>query len=222
MKLFKPFLLILLFTTNTVISQNKTDKVTLTITPTTLIDPQPHLRVGTDFCINNFIVASCDFGYGNPTFVANDINDGWNRTYHFYEVRPEMKFYLFRKLYLGTEFFTYKVTSEITDSYYTPKNSTTTINFTQADYEKRKSGFNLKLGIRMMAASRFNIEFYAGLGLACKQVSYHNVQNPTTEDKYDGVVEPSLDRFNTDAGKYWQGNLTTGVKLGYVIVKQKK
>jgi hypothetical protein len=213
MKQLIPLVFSLLITT-TIFSQNKTDKVTLTITPTTLIDPQPHLRVGTDFCINN-IIASCDFGYGR-----GNMGWGWSKDFRFYEVRPELKFYVFRKLYLGTEVFRYKVTDVSTDGYYMLPNSNTTIQFSQADYERRQTGFTVKVGLRIMAASRFNIEFYGGVRRAFDVVSYKNVQNPVATGEGPPFEEWFGPTMETHAGNSSQTNLSLGIKLGYVIVKQ--
>jgi len=214
MKLIITFALILLIATS-IFSQNKTDKVTLTITPTTLIDYQPHVRMGTDFCINNYIIASCDFGYGSGSWRS-----AWSNNYRFYEVRPELKFYVFRKLYLGTEVFRYKVTDIVEDSYYDLPNSGNTIQFSQADYERSQTGFTVKVGVRIMAASRFNIEFYGGVRRAFDVVSYTNVQNPTVSQNGSDFEEWFGSIVKTDAGNMSQSNLSLGIKLGYVIIKQ--
>lgn len=221
MKLFNLFLLILLFTTTTAISQNKTDKVTLTITPSTLLDPQPHLRVGTDFCINNYMVASCDFGYG--CFKMSNIHENkmeWSKDYKFYEVRPELKFYIFKKLYLGTELFYLKLSDVITNSYFSPSDAAHSIAFSRADYIKTKSGFHIKTGVRVMAASRFNMEFYFGLGKAFRTVAYKNVQKPSyfyNSNEFEDDLFVSHIHY---PGSESQMNTTFGIKLGYVIVKQ--
>jgi len=189
------------------------------IMPFSLVDANPRLRLGWEYISNDKIGFNIDFGIGN-NFINESRLSGtrWGQDYSLIEVRPEIK-YLFKNrkyfyFYNSVEFFYINMKDVLESDSYQLENSNTWISYDRADFNKKKYGVNFKVGINIIAFDRFNFDFYGGLGLAKRVISYSNVVNPS-EGYEDDWTEDWFGAPYDEEGKSFFINLTLGVKFGY-------
>ncbi|WKV11518.1 hypothetical protein [Marivirga harenae] len=189
------------------------------VMPVSLLAYNPRHRVGLEYITQNRWAYSFDFGYGNYALNKKRI-DGlkWGKDYSYYELRPEIK-YLFVKgkeyfMYAAVEFFHINVQDNFVSGRYQQEDPYVGIFYESASFRKRKTGAHLKGGVNFIALDRLHFDFYGGIGLAKRSISYYDVVNP--EESGEVWVEwiPKPDLFE---GESIVTHLTLGLKIGYTL-----
>ncbi len=196
--------------------QNRTG---IKIMPFSLVDSNPRLRLGWEYISNDRIGFNIDFGIGNNFINQSRLNETkWGQDYSLIEVRPEIK-YLFKNkkyyyFYNSIECFYINMKDVLVSDSYQLENSDTWVSYDRADFNKKKYGINFKVGINIIAYERFNFDFYGGLGVAKRVISYSNLVNPSEGYDY-GWTEDWFGEVYDHEGKSVFVNLSLGVKFGY-------
>lgn len=185
--------------------------------PFTLLDFSPRLRLGAEYRINQRFACALDCGFGN-----NDLNGWvlretiWKNDYSFFEVRPELKYYFPRpdeitEFYVATELFFIKTGSILNNGYYHPEDQSFIVYYDKATFSKQKAGLHFKGGFTL-SFSRFDFDFYGGMGIAYRNIDYSHEINPSPEE------DPVFEEWFGHAYKYEGGvvlpHITVGCKLG--------
>ncbi len=199
--------------------QNRTG---IKIMPFSMIDNNPRLRLGLEYISNDRIGVSIDFGIGNNVINHNRLKDTkWGQDYSLIEVRPEIK-YLFKNrkyfyFYNSIECFYITMKDVLESDSYQLENSNKWISYDRARFSKQKYGVHFKVGINIIAYDKFNFDFYGGVGVAQRVISYSKVINPS-EGYYDDWSDGDWFGESYDQeGKSVFVNLSLGVKFGYTF-----
>ncbi|BDC99466.1 hypothetical protein [Persicobacter psychrovividus] len=171
------------------------DGFQLTYAPLSNLDYFPRWRVGAAYQYGAFRFL-VDAGRGSKALNHwrwQDEKNNLTDAYSLHEIRTEFQFttlnYAWLRFYTGVELFYVNMDSQPTNShYYTSFNEDQEkVHFDQADYNKRKMGFNLKAGYETTFMDPFSIEMWIGLGAANRKITYTNIINPRSEQV--GVTE---------------------------------
>lgn len=187
--------------------------------PLSAFDSRPRLRFGIEsrdedigFCF--------DMGLGNyNSFKWYDDFFGLSWYYSIFEMRAEIKKYAKKvsdQFYIGTELFFIQKLDVINAGVYLPSNSNKAYSFSYADYKINKFGAHFKLGFTPIVKNTIIFDFYIGLGIAMRNVSYSNVKNKI-ESSY--VVNPSLFNHAGIEGAIILPHFTLGMKIGLILIK---
>jgi len=195
----------------------------LRITPITLLDYTPRLRVGIEYSNQTKWQYGLDFGIGNPTLNKWRL-DGmvWEKDYSFFEIRPEIK-YVYRKstcflLYCSAELFYLQLTDHLLSANYQKDNRHFVI-YDEADFKKQKTGIHLKTGADFNVFKRFYFDVYGGIGFANRTIAYANVVNPIENEGFlfvEWYPQPHL--FE---GQDLILHFTAGFRISYLLWKNK-
>ncbi len=197
--------------------QNRTG---IKIMPFSLIDSNPRLRLGWEYISNDRIGFNIDVGIGNSFINQSSLKETkWGQDYSLIEVRPEIK-YLFKNkkyyyFYNSIECFYINMKDVLLTDSYQLENSETWISYDRANFQKQKYGVHFKVGINIIAYERFNFDFYGGLGVAQREISYNNVINPVEGEYYRDEGLGFYDYSEDYEGKTVLFHLSLGVKFGY-------
>jgi len=189
------------------------------VMPVSLLAYNPRHRVGLEYIAQNRWAYSFDFGYGNHVLNQRRISGlKWGKDYSYYELRPEIK-YLFHRgneyfMYAAMEFFHIRVQDNFGSGRYQQEDPYMGISYESARFDKRKTGAHVKGGVNFIALDRLHFDFYGGVGLAKRTISYTDVVNP--EEIGEIWVEwiPQPDLFE---GESIVTHLTLGFKIGYTL-----
>ena len=225
MKQLLVILILIFMLSNDVLSQQ--DRIRLSsfkikITPSTMIDKTPRLRLGVELNTNRKFDYSIDIGIGNNT-INNKRTEGglWNDGYSFFEIRPEVKYVFNRRedysFYCAAEYFFMNLNSRLHYGVYEKENSNVETFYDQADFYKQKQGVHLKIGTDLIFFKRFDIDIYAGIVMAKRKIDYTNVINPF-EGEGPLFVE-WLPQPHFFEGENVVFHMTAGIKIGYTIWK---
>lgn len=211
---------------NRTFAQDNSDKkknLTVKIMPLSMVDFTPRLRLGLEFTSSSKLGYCIDLGIGNNFINHYRLSDTkWGQNYRFYEIRPEVKYlFISRKrfyLYSAAELFFISMYDHLESDYYRTKHTSIQISFDKATFHKEKYGMHLKGGINLIAADRFNFDFYAGLGLAKRVISYTNVVNPV--ESTVSIFDEWWPESNVYEGESTVLHLSLGVRMGYTFGKR--
>jgi len=191
--------------------------------PFTLLDLSPRFRLGAEYRITQRFSCVLDCGFGN-----NDLNGWvlretvWKNDYSFIEVRPELKYYFpkaddITSFYVATELFYIRTNSILKDGYYHPENQPFVICYELATFNRQKAGLHIKGGVTL-SFSRFDFDFYGGLGIASREINYSHITNPETEEEDIFFEEGFNNSYKYEGGSILP-HLTLGCKIGMVLWK---
>ena len=201
------------------------------IVPLTLADRNPRLRLGAEYMSGNHMGYSLEVGYGNQYLNAERLGDVvWGQEYSFFEIRPEIKWYrqkdkpfpwyLSRPTqlprYLAVEFFYQQMHDQLTNNDFSPKAGPTDIAYDEASFKKVKIGATAKVGFKVIICKKVVLDFYEGLGLAYRKISYTNVVNPIPLE-LQGTTEQWWPESYKNEGAYLLLQLSLGMRVGYII-----
>jgi hypothetical protein len=202
-------------------SAEKSHRIEIHTTPSSLVDFTPRLRLGVEYQQSEKFAYSLDFGLGNSVINFYRVNDSdLENDYEFWEVRPELKYYFLKpnnvvSMYGALEFFYLETSSSIYDDHYYPENTSTAILFDKADFRKQKMGAHLKAGLKLVANNKFSFDFYVGGGMAYRMVNYTNVVNPHVGEYFETCGEWGLS--TKEEGNMSLFHVTLGFKVGYIF-----
>ena len=182
--------------------------------------PDAAVRFGSEMMLGNRWSVGLNLGVGVPIFGNNGFGFSeprWNKGYQLFEVRPEVKFYWFKRermgWYMAAEGFVSTMNGTTGESYHFAENSDTLqVNFDRADFQKTKIGMIGKLGGRFLIRERLTLDFFTGLGLSSTRSSYKNYVNPVV-----GSSDPWFEGENYNVGKRITGHLSCGLRVGMVL-----
>ena len=122
-------------------------------------------------------------------------------------------------MYAAMELFHINVKDILKSGEYQQEDPYMGISYESSSFSKRKTGAHLKGGVNFIALDRLHFDFYGGIGLAKRTISYSDVVNP--EEIGDIWVEwiPQPDLFE---GESIVPHLTLGFKIGYTLWVKKK
>lgn len=207
-----------LFNCHTTFGQKQA--IEIHIMPTSLIDYSPRLRFGVTYSPNEIWNYSLDYGIGNDAINHYRLDElEWSDQYHLYEFRPEVKYYYFRthyrvQLYLAAECFYIHIKDHFQDDYYYAADANEATTYTQATFRKQKYGFHIKNGLRLIAMRKFNFDFYGGIGIAYRDISYTNVIGSNITYEEDEEWWPTNYK---DEGSAILFHVTLGFKIGFTL-----
>ncbi|MCF6241100.1 MAG: PorT family protein [Bacteroidales bacterium] len=204
---------------------NLPQKAGMYIMPYTLIDYTPRWRIGFLYYNGAHWSYNLGLGLGNHKLNKQRADDmSLSYDYLFSEIRPEIKYYFHPKKY-----FRYYVSGEVfaifmfdtkTNAYYHKKNANLIVYYDRAEFYKQKYGLNIKNGIELIAWSFLRFDFYLGLGIAYRNISYKNVINPNEGEYY--VFEEWWGHAYKYEGQKINPNLTLGLNIGIEFSQNKK
>lgn len=153
------------------------------ISPITMLDYTPRLRVGFEYVNKTKFQYGIDVGIGNSVLNKCRLNGlGWGNDYSFFEIRPEVK-YVYRTsnsflLYCSSELFFLQLTDHMfSGDYQIRGNQAVVVSYDEADFKKQKTGMHLKIGADFNVYKRFYFDVYCGIGFANRSIAYNNVIN---------------------------------------------
>ena len=195
-------------------------KIWLQFNPLPLIDYTPRYRFGLSYIGEKKLGYSLALGYGNEALNSWWLNGkAWNNGYSFWEIRPELQYYFrqnnYYSFYSAFEIFYLKENAVFENGSYGFSNPNQSIKYDEADFVKQKYGAHLKLGALVHARPRLDIDFYAGAGVARREIDYSNEVNPEVEDYplfIEWIPQPYL--FE---GKTFLVHFTAGFKVNWLI-----
>ena len=199
-------------------------RLELHIMPLTFADYTPRLRLGLEYIQNDKLGYDLEFGFGNYSINKSRLEGMvWTNEYSFFEVRPEVKYYFYRSgndlaFYLATELFYINMSDIFEDDYYHLQNSSLIVNYDQAIFNKQKFGIHLKGGLQAILLNRLDIDFYCGIGVAYRIISYKDIINPITEEG-EIFYEWILPRHKFE-GNSTMFHITLGCKIGFILWKK--
>jgi len=193
-----------------------------TIMPYSLIDINPHLRVGMEYYSSSRLGYSFDFGYGNHE-MTKIADRPWGEDYMLFEFRAELKYFFILKehiaFYVGTEFFSIQTEDVLYYDWYRKpfypgvEAQNIVTHYDRADFYRQKYGVHFKAGLKLIAFKRVDFDFYLGVGAAHRTVEYSNVVDPYDATHYGDIF--SLRRAN--AGEKFIFHLALGTKVGIIL-----
>jgi hypothetical protein len=201
--------------------------------PLPWIDKNPRLRLGMEYVTHNRMGYSLEIGYGNRHLNHSRLeNVVWGDAYSFFEVRPEIKWYVDdnrlapwkRKYpssiprYFAVEAFYQEMHDHLDNNDFSPKINPTPISYEQASFKKIKIGAHAKLGLKLLLWKKVVIDFYEGIGLAYRKISYTDVINPLPLEE-PGTNEGWFPEPYKNEGAYLLFQFSLGLRVGYIIGK---
>lgn len=184
----------------------------LHIMPLALAHPDPSLRMGVEHVTGGRWSYGLSAGFGQNPFSGILMKNDRRTDYQLWEIRPEIKFYLFQRedmgWYMAAEGL-YVNSSYTSGSSYYILSFDEKVVFDKAEFQKEKFGGIGKMGIKFLVGRKLTLDLFSGLGLARTHVSYSNVENPRNE-----MHDPFFDGENYYIGKRWTGLLAVGIKVG--------
>lgn len=205
----------------------------LYVVPLLWIDKNPRLRIGMEYVTNNHKAYSLELGYGNKHLNhARLENLVWGQNYSFFEIRPEVKWFAqtsrsfpwFSKnqlrlpRYIALEFFYQQMHDRLSTNDFSPKAGSTDIAYDEASFKKIKIGATAKVGFKVIIWKKVVLDFYEGIGLAYRKITYTNVINPIPFE-LQGTNEQWWPESYKNEGAYLLFQLSLGVRIGYIIGK---
>ena len=186
--------------------------------------PDPAVRFGSEMMLGNRWSAGLNLGIGTYIFGGRRLvfpEPRWNKGYHLLEIRPEIKFYWYKRQRMGWYIAAEGLLSTMRGStgksyHFSGDSDTLQINFDQADFQKTKLGLIGKVGGRFLMGERFTLDFFTGLGLSNTRSSYSNYVNPTFKRS-----DPFFEGENYSVGKRITGHLSFGLRLGMIVWNKK-
>lgn len=190
-----------------------------------LIFPDPSVRFGSEMMLGKRWSAGLNLGVGTAIFGNRGVlftEPRWSKGYRLLELRPEIKFYWFKRQKMGWYMAVEGLLSTMGGTtgknyHFMEDNDTSRVNFDQADYHKTKIGMIGKLGGRFLINERITLDFFTGLGLSSTRSTYSNYINPTISPS-----DPFFEGENYNVGKRITGHLSCGFRVGVVIWGKKK
>lgn len=185
-----------------------------------LIFPDPSIRFGSEMMFGSRLSAGVNLGVG-AYFLGNRAlvfpEPKWSRGYQLFEVRPEIKFYWFKRQnmgwYMAAEGLLSTMQGSTGKSYHFMQDSDSLeVVFDQADFHKTKIGMIGKLGGRFLLRDRITLDFFSGLGLSNTRSSYKNYVNPTVRRS-----DPFFEGENYSVGKRITAHLSFGFRIGVLV-----
>lgn len=186
--------------------------------------PDAAVRFGSELMMGKRWSTGLNLGVGVPVFGNTGMGfrePRWKGGYQLFEVRPEIKFYWFKRQrmgwYLAAEPFAMFMNGTTGKSYHFLSNEPDRqLNFDQADFEKRKLGMIGKIGGRFLMGKRFTLDFFTGIGLSDTDSNYKNYVNVVA-----GPADPFFEGENYETGRRSTGHLSAGLRLGMVLWHKK-
>jgi hypothetical protein len=158
------------------------------------------------------------------SIFSNGAVKSWagGKDYSFFEIRPEIKYYLFKSddhyssTYCATELYLIRKSDLLENGNFYRDDSY--ILFDEARLNKTKYGIHIKAGIKKLILKRFDIDCYGGLGVGQILVKYADLKNPSVDicHKQDEIFI-SDEKYEGDAIKL---HLTLGCKIGWIIFQK--
>jgi hypothetical protein len=188
------------------------------IVPLPIFDYTPRYRIGLEYETKKYGYA-LDFGWGNSFLNQSQLSGRvWKHNYHFYEIRPEFKYFIRQKgnsnIYTSLEIFSIFMSARFYDAFYYIDHPWLAIRFDEADFYKNKTGAHLKFGFKFKLPYAIVAEQFIGIGVARRYFDYDNVINKRWDEKRN--IEDHLlwgNAFRTKGADYML-HLTLGVKFG--------
>lgn len=204
--------------------------IEVSITPSTLIDFIPRYRFGAEVHITPHFAFNMSAGAGfEPVIAFHRLVPEHYLDYRFLELRPEIRFYYHRSYdksaYFAIEGFSQLATMTLENDYYVPLVVTgrtdVYVLHDKADLVKRKEGWHLKTGYKVIVANLISLDFYFGLGRAWRSFDYKNIVNPRfiSQDEMDLRYGPGPVRREGIKNIF---HLTAGIHLDFKIMSIKK
>ena len=194
------------------------DRVTLPahldlhIMPLALAHPDPSLRFGMEAVTGSRWSYGLSAGVGSNPFTVVLMKNDKRINYQMWEVRPEIKFYLYQRedmgWYLAGEGLYVNSSYTSGNSYYIVSYDEKVV-FDEAAFQKEKFGGIGKMGVKFLVGRKLTLDLFSGVGMAWTQVSYSDVENPRNQ-----YHDPFFDGEDFYEGKRWTGLFSAGVKIG--------
>ena len=174
---------------------------------------------------------SLEIGFGNNLLNQAKLNRVvWGQEYSFFELRPEIKWFAKKKSslpwyiwttgklprYIAVEGFYQEMHDQLENSDFNPKANAFDIAYEEASFKKIKIGAHVKYGFKVLIWKKVVIDFYEGIGLAYRKISYTNLVNPVLTEDPEGEwwSQPYKNQ-----GAYFLFQFSVGVRVGYVFGK---
>jgi len=198
----------------------QTRKINIYLHPAPVFDYTPRYRFGMELHNPSRLAFALDAGYGESAI------NGWTEIgfigneYQLAEIRPEVKWYLTRydfpvKWYVSSELFFIYMTDVMYDDYFHTEDDYNQITeFDRAVMEKMKGGLHLKFGVKRYLDSGVTLDIFGGIGVALRNISYYQVENPNTYYDYSIWYEWFVPVYKFP-GTSMIPHITMGFKLGY-------
>ena len=191
------------------------------IVPLALIDGNPRLRLGMEYHPRKRIGYSLDVGFGNNQILKYRVfGPHWGNDYSFFEIRPEIKWYKSKsseyEVYYSAELFYLRMTDHLSNGFFYPEESSTTLSFDEASFTKQKIGLNFKTGIKLLVWKKMILDFYGGIGIAVRDINYADFVNLMYFDSGQIEYGPIPQELE---GNYFVAQFPFGFKIGYLIKK---
>ena len=175
----------------------------------------PRWRIGYIKHIDSDWKVGLNFGYGNSKIAYTQfLAEHYEDDFVLWEIRPEL-FYLLKKQkdknnYISAELF-YINHKEIFHNYYYYSKNEDEISYDKVNYQRHKFGLNLNYGEFLSLRNKLGLNYYAGLGIKFRDVSFSEIQNPKQSHTF-------IDMFDFDLYRKVEGlkvglNISLGARL---------
>ncbi len=225
------FTIILLFTFTLSQAQDKknehdyTGSVILNWAPLSAFDNYSRFRLGAEIGVSQRISIGADVGFNLANYQRSAFYNDWNdRSYQFFEVRPEVKFFFNDKyrarLYNSVELYYIHLEENLKNDYYYKDRGEIRVDYDAATYTKFKFGAHYKFGVSLRMGSRMVFDPYVGIGIRLLEREYTDVEGAITDSGGSSDWDEWLWREGRRyEGNFWGMNLAGGFRLGIYLSK---
>ncbi|MCF2443424.1 DUF3575 domain-containing protein [Dyadobacter sp. CY345] len=190
-----------------------------------VIFPDPAIRFGSEMMLGKRWSAGLNLGVGTYILGNRAIlfsEPSWNRGYQLFEIRPEIKFYWFKRekmgWYIAAEGLLSSMKASTGKGYHFANDSDSLeVVFDRADFQKTKIGLIGKMGGRFLFNDRITLDFFTGLGLSNTNSSYSNYVNLGSRRS-----DPFFEGENYTVGERITAHLSFGLRIGMLVWTKKE
>lgn len=190
-------------------------RLAVNVMPLSLSDITPRFRAGIEYLANNKLGYGLDLGFSGPNY-----NSIYNSNYALLEIRPEAKYFLSRRKFFSTytaaELFFINLKSDFKNNYF--ESGSETVFYESATFHKQKFGVHAKVGIKLLALRRLELDVYMGPGIAMRNRYFTNVNiehDETMKASVNSFLGPVVWKF--EKKNELIAHFTFGFKLGIVL-----
>ena len=203
--------------------EEKSKSLEIHVMPLAFYNSSPRFRVGVEYNYGPRFGYSVEIG-AVKSFLSKGVVKSWSggKDYSFFEIRPEIKYYLFKlddhysSIYCAAELYLIRKNDLQENGNFYRDDSY--ILFDEARLHKTKYGIHIKAGIKKLILKRFDIDLYGGAGVGQILVKYSDLIDP-----YVDVCHKQDEIFVSDEkreGEATKLHFTFGCKIGWVIFQK--
>ena len=202
-------------------AESKHDDWRITLSPMSLFDHTPRLRMGVEYIDDRKWSYGIDVGYGNTRLTQpKAYGREWADDYQVFEFRPEVKYFFDYRLkfnhYIAFELFHINASDVFYGNYYYPEDQVYLkgFNYISTDYRYMKTGCDIKYGLKWNLLKRLDLEAFVGIGAAQR---IHDYSNVNLSAQSSDIPETLYGEEYRHEGTTYVLHVAFGFRLGYAF-----